>query len=156
MEHGILTPMEWEIYMEQRRIQTTECQWFSLDSQWKCEKSLITDRWGVRSLIWKRWVSDISAGQNWRWKTEKSSSEFGAAALWDCFREKKGPAMWAPVKCKMRNLILSMLDEEQGCKLFENFTEISVKIIGPKIGNPPNGFSQRLKLVDPWSLSRIH
>ena len=94
----------WEEYLKQleyfgkwkkRRSSTTGSQWFGLDSGWECENSTIQDGESVRSLSWKRWASEISAGENWRWKTQKTSSETGTQVLRKCFSgEKQGRKGW--------------------------------------------------------------
>ena len=55
-----------------------------------------------RSLSWKRWASESSAGENGRWKrpvvekmSQKTSSETGTLVLRKCFSgEKQGRQCW--------------------------------------------------------------
>ena len=70
-------------------------------------------------------------------KLKKSVEKLAHLFYGDTFWRKTGPALLAPVNSKIRNLRSSMLDEEQGSKLFKNFTETPVKINGHKIAYPP-------------------
>ena len=57
--------------------------------------STLQDQQSVGSLSWKRWASEISAGENGRWKTQKTSSETGTHVLRKCFSgEKQGRQCW--------------------------------------------------------------
>ena len=77
---------------EIRQLEVNDLVWI-VDENVK--KSTLQDGASVRSLSWKRWASEISAGDNGRWKTQKTSSENGTHVLRQCFSgEKQGRQCW--------------------------------------------------------------